>query len=205
MRNGQKRFIAVVATLALGATRTHMRALQAETELLRSESVSGAAIATWSTTADPAGVAHLQVLVLWRDAPGSLFRGSFGTRSNATVRPDRPDDPQSTSQTIAVGDIVLNVALNPKAATVAVDGRAFDLRQGNVLLVDQVDESASSRRFTLLRVDPRLPDPRHVESLIRREAVLRSFIRCDARLQDEAQERIASILCERTLGVGQRH
>ena len=73
------------------------------------------------------------------------------------------------------------------------------------MLVDRVDESASSRRFTLLRVDPRLPDPQHVESLIRREAVLRSFIRCDARLQDEAQERIASILCERTLGVGQRH
>lgn len=150
--------------------------------------------------------AMLEVLVLWRGTPGwflepgpgggssvSFDSGAFYPRPGRDAsRPAAGGVPAGgrlgSSVSIHQGRVRLELRFEPESATVYVQEHPVSLHDDNVVLVDDVDDSAGPRVAGTLRIDPRfavrcLDEPPYlldgVETLLQRSEGLRAFLRCD--------------------------
>ncbi len=158
---------------------------------LQSRFVSPDVVATWSFGAGSAGHDALRLLVLWRGTPGWMVRaGSFGTSSPSVNQVE-------FTQHIWVGSHVFSVASDSRLPQALIDGHEVDLHRSNVFFVDRVDETSTPRVLDAIWVEPEVPANVAVEAIIRREPMLRAFLRCETVAQTDV---VGGMLCKRTLG-----
>jgi hypothetical protein len=167
------------------------QSMNPERSALQSRFVSPDVVATWSFGAGSAGHDALRFLVLWRGTPGWAGRaGFFGTQGTSVSRFD-------FAQQILVGPQVFTVAADLRQPQALIDGNEVDLRSSNVFFVDRVDETSTPRALDAIWVEPEVPADVAVETIIRREPMLRAFLRCESVAQTDP---IGGTLCKRTLG-----
>jgi len=162
-----------------------------ERAALQSRFVSPDVVATWSFGAGSAGHDALKLLVLWRGTPGWTVRaGSFGTSSPSV-------NGVEFTQQIWVGSHAFTVASDSRLAHAVIDGHEVDLRRSNVFFVDRVDETSTPRVLDAIWVAPEVPVDAAFEAIIRREPMLRAFLRCESASPTDV---VGGMLCKRTLG-----
>ena len=158
--------------------------------------VSPVAMATWVARVGSDGTRVLQMLVLWRGSPGWFARGSGNGASGG-------GDGRRYHSTIRRGEVQLQVEFDSQTQLATIQGKQVELREQNVILVDGVDEAKGPQIVGTLRVDPALPSgdsPLGVEETMRRSQEIRSFLRCDTRLDDPLAQKMSELVCARVLG-----
>jgi hypothetical protein len=162
-----------------------------ERAALQSRFVAPDVVATWSFGAGSAGRDALRLLVLWRGTPGWAGRaGAFGTSSKSV-------NTLEFAQDIWVGPHVFAVAADSRVPQAVIDEHKVDLRSSNVFLVDRVDETSNPRALDAIWIEPEVPADVGIETIIRREPMLRAFLRCESVSQTDT---VGGMLCKRTLG-----
>jgi hypothetical protein len=143
----------------------------------------------WFMTRQPSGDAALDLLVIWRGAPGwhlGTSRGGAGGRSDGRQR-----------MSLAIfGVPTLSAVLDRAAKLCWIQGKRVPLGNNNVILVDRAD-SAEATVVKAMRVDPELPARARIDTAIRRSPELIEFLRCDLKLPDARQQAMMDLICAR--------
>ena len=100
--------------------------------------MSPSVVATWLTQRIDDGPEQLELLVLWRGAPGWFLRPGNEVRSENR-------SPTVQRHTIVYGEIRLTLDYDHSTRSVVVDGRTLTLDDHNVILVDEVNSSSGPR------------------------------------------------------------
>jgi len=140
------------------------------------------------------------LLVLWHTAPElmGIGQGTQGRFSSAT--------PWLGEQQITLGSTVaFTIQIDRRANVAHINDETISLRDTNVVLAE-LDKAGNVRITQRLQVAPELPEPAEIDrhsrfrAVIRREPVLREFLRCDQVFTDPTQDHVARLLCSYTLG-----
>ena len=191
------RLVLALATTAILSTSTN-----SQSRLVQSTGgsrlISPAVIAAWSAHADPSGAAILDFLVLLRGEPGWFMGGEsrvFGLSRQALD--ESPPPPSVTHMSYGTHDVKLR--FDPAELTLTIQDEIVSLQAVNVVLVDGIDWADGVRVENVFWVDPQLPDlePSSIESLMRKEPAIFPFLRCEARLEDAAAQRMFDASCDR--------
>lgn len=159
--------------------------------------ISPVALVTWVSTYGNDGIQVLDLIVLWRGSPGWFSRGSgSGTSSRGSTA--------SFHSSIRYGGLDLQLEFEPNTRVAQIQGNAIQLRDDNVILVDNVDVAGGPTVVGTLRVDPEPPladngYPR-IEPVLRRSPEIVTFLQCDARLPDERVQAVIETVCRQVLG-----
>jgi len=130
---------------------------------------------------------ELQLLVIWRGAPGWFAEGPRSMRF-------RVDGRVGTTTVVRFGAVELTVAHDPAKKTATIQGRTVELLDNNVVLVDEVDRPGGGIVVEKLRVDPSVSDAPGIVSVLRRSSRIVSFLRCDVPMaQKEAQAMVNEV------------
>jgi hypothetical protein len=139
-----------------------------------SGNVSPSVIAIWRTRSASSELQSVDVLILVRGRPGwymvpTANRGPSVTSSGYTV------------VRTATRDIDVRIDIEKKF--VVFGQETVDLRQGNVIFVDNVDEGKGPVVIDTLSVQAQIPFVRGVEILVPvlKTPEIRSFLRCEVR------------------------
>lgn len=133
----------------------------------------------------------LELVVLWRGAPGWFLAGSGQGASysegNATF-----------SAALNYGGRQLSVSYEAARHTALIQGTAVDVPNGaNVILVDGVDLSTVPAIGGVVSVDSHLEGDPTFASLLGGSAEIVSFVRCDAGTpNEETNQRIRRLFCD---------
>jgi hypothetical protein len=159
--------------------------------------ISPVALMTWVTRYGHDGIHSLDLIVLWRGAPGWFTRGT----SRSTSAGGSADTFHST---IRYGGLDLQLGLQPTKRTAEVQGQKVELGDANVILVDQVDTAGGAQVVRTLRIDPAVPlseDGRpRVEEVLRRSQEIVSFLQCEAAMPDGKGQAMIDRICAQVLG-----
>ena len=140
--------------------------------------ISPVALMTWVTRYGHDGIHSLDLIVVWRGAPGWFTRGTSRSTSSG-------GSADTFHSTIRYGGLDLQLGLQPAKRTAEVQGQKVELGDANVILVDQVDTAGGAQVVRTLRVDPAVPlseDGRpRVEEVLRRSQEIVSFLQCRSR------------------------
>jgi hypothetical protein len=159
--------------------------------------ISPVALVTWVSTYGNDGIQVLDLIVLWRGSPGWFSRGSgSGTSSGGSTA--------SFHSSIRYGGLDLQLEFEPNTRVAQIQGNAIQLRDDNVILVDNVDVAGGPTVVGTLRVDPEPPladngYPR-IEPVLRRSPEIVTFLQCDARLPDQRVQAVIETVCRQVLG-----
>ena len=165
--------------------------------------LSPAVYATLFTAAPASRPLQLSLLVLWRGTPGWFLegdgqRGSSGGGSGSGM----------LSQTLKYGGLHLSVMFNePKRLVTIDDQQPVELKDNNVVFVDDVDRVTGPRITGMLRIGPELPSgilgPLGLlpADQIRSSPQFVEFLRCDAKSPTGRGQAMLDSLCERMLGI----
>jgi hypothetical protein len=152
-------------------------------------------VANWMAFEDAAGELQLRLLVLWRGSPGWFLGGESTGSSGKAVTADN-GGASSIVQHLRYGKLNLEVELDPRKQTAKIATEKVDLADGNVVLVDDVDNPAGPRVLRVLRVNPALSKSvGKVEEVVRRSPELFEFLRCDVELPDAQAQSLISQVC----------
>ena len=163
--------------------------------------VSPSVLATSMTVMSAPGRGTLELLVLWRGAPGWFMRtGGQGGSGSSSSGGGLEGGLQVRVESISQGGVSLNLRFEPKSRRLWILDREVALNDGNVVLVDGVDEAAGPRVVATLHIDPafdtavdlppgmpggppgaRRPDAVPAQTFIRRAPELVEFLQCDVR------------------------
>lgn len=151
--------------------------------------VSASVVVTTIWHNEAGGASTLDVAVFWRGTPGWFTAGDPGGQSDGATSTSLPDGrPGPQTHVISVGGLRLEMQFDPGAGSVRIQDQRLSSRDGNVILVDEVDGAAGSRIVETMRVDPRFPQGFvDVDTLVRRHSALFPFLRCEARFPDQPQ------------------
>jgi hypothetical protein len=180
----------------------------ASVTLARQESRPGARGVTWSTPtqvispvvvaswiAEHAGTGpeRLQLLVLWRGAPGWFLRpgdvsgGGSGGRYEATL---------------TYGDVQLMLGWDSARRVATVHGKIIEMAEDNVVLVDDVGAPTGPRVTGMTRVDSKMPGSAgQIGMVLRQSPEIVSFLRCEATSSDGRVQARLEGLCLQNIGV----
>jgi hypothetical protein len=184
------RRIGLVAALVLTLTLAVGRVPRAQTSLSISAlrvgaagvvAVSPSVMATFQFLTGDATLLRMQSLVLWRGSAG------WYTRRTTTQSPPAPQLPLMTGSLWitrnTVGGVDLSVTSDVSTSLLLVHGQTFDLRQGNVVLVDAVDQGPTV--VDTMRIEAQVPAMSGAEVLVPVFAgvpALSAFLRCEVPL-----------------------
>src|SRR5687767_5240295 len=159
--------------------------------------VSPSVMATELASVDASGRGTLQLLILWRGAPGWFMRGG-GASSSGGGGSMGPGSGMTFSHWISQGGVNLTVRFDPAARKIWIQEKDIPLEDANVVLVDGVDSPAGPQVVRTLRIDPEYetsmePPPYEVpgrgpqlrarpvpvQIFIRRSPELVEFLQCD--------------------------
>jgi hypothetical protein len=159
--------------------------------------VSPAVVATEFRMRKPGQPVQLQLLVLWRGAPGWFFNngGSSGGSGGGSASGVR-------SETIKRGGLFLQVSLHEPTRVVTIQDEKLELKDNNVVFVDDVDATTGPRITGMTRVGPDMPgNGLQLGELVRPSAQIVEFLRCDAKSPTGRGQAMLDTLCERMLGI----
>jgi hypothetical protein len=133
---------------------------------------------------------ELQLLVLWRGAPGWFLAGpsSMSVRQGGRV---------GTTTVVRFGAVELTLALDPAKKTATIQGKTVELLDNNVVLVDEVDRPGGGVVVEQLRVDPSVPDSPAIVSVLRRSPRIVSFLRCGVLIPQTESQAMVNEVCSR--------
>lgn len=148
--------------------------------------VSPSVVATYQFSAGDATLVRLQSLVLWRGSAG------WHTR-RPTERPPVPAPPIISGSLwitrSSIAGIDLSVTSDAASSLLLVRGQAIDLRQGNVVLMDFVDQPQGPTLVDTLRIEAQVPDMNSADVLVpvfSGVPALSAFLRCEVALPANA-------------------
>jgi hypothetical protein len=147
-------------------------------------------VATWIARRDDSASSVLDLLVLWRGTPG------WFTKGEAAREQTFGDQSGRTTLHLFRGGINLELTFDPQRQTAELQGKAVDLRDRNVILVDGVDMAGGLKVVGTDSVDPRLTgSPVRIQEVLRRSEKLVTFLRCHERLADAKLQAMMDLLC----------
>jgi len=159
--------------------------------------VSPVVVAGWFTSQDGAGIARMDLLVLWRGSLGWALRDqSSGSSSGGTGSSRR-------GMTVHQGGRSLYAAFDAagsRARTAQIEDQTIPLGDHNVVLIDNVDSATGPRVVKTLRVDATLSEPRRIDLVIARSPELVAYLHCDLKLPDPKQQAMMDVVCARFTG-----
>ena len=161
--------------------------------------ISPVAVMTWATRFGRDGVHTLDLIVLWRGAPGWFI----GTSQNSSGG----GGADSFNSTARYGNVEVVVTLQTAKRIAEVQGQKVELGEMNVILVDGVDTASAAKVVGTLRIDPAVPlspegRPR-VEEILRRSPEILSFLRCGTAMPDGKGQAMIDLICARVIGKSQ--
>lgn len=156
--------------------------------------ISPTVFASWITQRVGNDPEQLQLLVLWRGAPGWYFvpGGRIGGSSTAS----------GTHSTIEYGNVRLTLDYGAGDA-VTINGREVHLGTDNVIYVDEVDAPTGGRVLRTSRIPSPMPgSAAQIGLAIRDVPDLVAYLQCDARASDPQRQMMIEKLaaCPVTLG-----
>ena len=154
-----------------------------------SQIVSPSVVATWMQRIEKE-IGRLELLVLWRGAPGWFLAGQ-GHRSSGGGSPD------AWSASVEYAGIPLSVSFNRTTRVAVVQSRTMTLPADvNVLLVDGVDGPDGTLTVTTAFVDPAMPASGNpMPPLLRRSDRLVEFLQCGLNVPQASAQRMIDMLC----------
>jgi len=163
-----------------------------------SQPISPAVYATSFTTATAGRPLQLSLLVLWRGTPGWFLEGDGSSGSSGGG-----SGSGMLSLTLKYGGLHLSVMFNePKRIVMIQDDKPFELKENNVVFVDEVDAASGPRVIGMTRVGPDMPGSGvELGDLLRPSARIVDFLRCDAKSPTGRGQAMLDTLCERMLGI----
>lgn len=161
--------------------------------------MSPAVVATWITEQQGDGPVELEMLILWRGNPGWFLRaGGSSSSGSGVVRGDH----RTNHETIVQGGVRLTYGYDSQTRLATVQGTTFDLRESNVVLVDDVDAPGGARVSGTLRVARSMPGSAgQIGLVLRTSPEIMAFLRCDARAPESPAKAYVDRLCVQNLGV----
>ncbi|HEY4229712.1 MAG TPA: hypothetical protein VGO79_06050 [Thermoanaerobaculia bacterium] len=192
------------AAILLALAATCATAVAAPTESVGGDSgsmaVSPAVVATWFATHAGDAPSELQLLVLWRGAPGWLVKPEKEGSSKSQAGSSHASGgraPERATQRLEMAGVVLEVELDIAKRHARVGPHEIELGESNVVLIDGVDEEAGFRLAGLLRVDPAFPSSPDLAPVLARSAEVVAFLRCETSLEDPAMDALIHATCGR--------
>src|SRR5688572_12864263 len=135
--------VGVVALLVTGATAGSRAQAppMLPTSIVRSTNsgtalVSPSVMARYLFSPGDAGLAKLEVLVLWRGQPSWYAKGGTNSAGSATGIGPPGSTGSMWMSTATYGNVQLTVSADVSASVLVVQGQTFDLRRANVILID---------------------------------------------------------------------
>lgn len=165
--------------------------------------MSPTVVATWIARTEPRKLPELELLVLWRGAPGWFLRAdSSGSSSRISTRSGRTEEDHGLVVShLSLGGIDLNLEFDRRKHLARVDGNEVALEADNVLLVDDVDGEDGPRIERTLQVDPAFPEsPARIEEIVRRSPEVFAYLQCDVRLPDAKARPMIEAICAKMKG-----
>jgi len=161
--------------------------------------VSPAVVASWIAHTEHGGPSELELLVLWRGAPGWFMR-SDSSGSSGSISGGWGSDEQDRGlwvDQLTYGGLHFGLEFDRRDHTARVQGQEVSLGSANVILIDDVDRASGPLVAGSLRVDPQLVDAAQIETVVQRSPELFDFLRCDAKLADSAEQAMMDSICAR--------
>ena len=162
--------------------------------------ISPVALMTWATRFGHDGVHTLDLIVLWRGAPGWFMRGGPQRSSSG-------GGTESFQSTARYGDVEVQVTLQTAKRIAEVQGQKVELGDANVILVDGVDTAGAATVVRTLRIDPAVPfsqDGRpRVEEVLRRSPEIVAFLQCQTAMPDGRGQAMIDLICAQVIGKSQ--
>ena len=159
--------------------------------------VSPAVVATSFARHAGDAPSELQLLVLWRGAPGWFTKPDREGSKESGSSSSAGGAPKRASSRIEMAGIVLEVELDVARRHARVGSHEIDLGESNVVLVDGVDEKDGFRVAGLLRVDPAFPSSPDLAPVLSRSAEVVAFLRCETSLEDPPLDAMLHATCAR--------
>ena len=149
-------------------------------------------LATWIAKRDDRGRPQLDLMVLWRGAPGWFARRPTGERISGAG---------SGTFSIALirGDLQLQLSFDIKKRIASVGGTDVPLDKNNVILVDNVDVPNGGKILGRYQVAPAMNDPTRIDPILRSSPALIEYLRCDAPTENDANAAALAHVCAMVL------
>jgi len=158
--------------------------------------LSPAVIGTLLTSADASGTAQIDLLVLWRGTPGWFTRGSGGGASSSGGSVGPGGGRGTEVHHIFKGGVKLTLEFDGDKRTARIQEREIDLRDDNVVLMDDVDGAGGPTFVGTRRIEPAFPQGlKDLRTLLKRSPELVAYLRCDARLDDARMQQMMDFIC----------
>jgi hypothetical protein len=155
--------------------------------------LSPAVVASWIPERD-GDSDLLRLLVLWRGTPGWFLAGGGSSESR--------DAGKTTSHVVTYGSVRLTLTYNSESRIAIVAGKSVDLKDDNVVFVDDVDLSSGARVVETLRIGPRMPGYYgQVGEMVAQSPRIVAFLRCDAKSPSGRGQGLLDKLCLQNLGI----
>jgi hypothetical protein len=155
--------------------------------------ISPVVVASWIAERTGTGPERLQVLVLWRGAPGWFLRpggvsgGGSGGRYEATLR---------------YGDVQLTLGYDSARRVATVHGKIIEMAEDNVVFVDDVGAPTGPRVTGMTRVESAMPGSAgQIGLVLRQSPAIMSFLRCEVTSPDVRVQARLEGLCLQNIGV----
>ena len=161
--------------------------------------MSPAVVATWITEQHGDEPVQLRIVILWRGTPGWFLRAGGSSVSDSG---SASGGHQTSYQTIIQGGVRLTFDFDTATGVATVQGKMLDVREDNVVLVDDVDSPNGPRVSGTTRVTRPMPGSAgQIGLVLRTSPKIMSFLRCDAVVPDGPLKALVERLCVQNLGV----
>jgi hypothetical protein len=151
--------------------------------------ISASVVVTTIGQNEADGTSTLHAAVFWRGMPGWFSASDPGARTVGGTSTGLPDGLRGPATLfIKVGDLRLEIQIDPGAGRLRIQSQVLSLESGNVILVDEVDGAVGPRIVETIRVAPRFRGRFiDIDTMVRRHPALFPFLRCDQRFPDQPQ------------------
>lgn len=147
--------------------------------VMSSQDISARVVASLITRMEPNGAEQLELLVLWRGAPGWFVgeraqpRSAGGTSTGGAAG--------SFEQRLSFGSVTLNLAFDAQSRTLRIQDRTVAVPRSNVIVVDGADDPKRLEVVETLFVPvPASSSRLSLERIFRGTPRLLDFANCDA-------------------------
>ncbi len=193
-------FVVTVVLLALTVASGDVRAQQSRTTPITPLQSGGATsvispvvVAQWFTNRKT-GVEELELLVLWRGAPGWFLQpgGAGGSFSGTGTQ---------NYTWIKYGSVSLSLDFDAAKRIVTIQGKELVLAGNNVLFVDDVDTPSGPRVAGAIAVSRSMPGSSgQIAPVLRSSPRIMSYLQCEAG-HESVSRALLDTLCLQNVGV----
>ena len=167
--------------------------------------ISPSVVATAIFESSSGGDAELQLLVLWRGAPGWFLgadqRGSWTRGDSGPASRDSAVPENVIVHLLSFGTRSFEVRLHSNREAAEVAGQVVSLREGRAVIVDGVDRERGSIVVGTRQIGTRASGiPPRIEPLLREAPELAAFLRCEQSLENVSIQTMVAETCRQILG-----